>query len=274
MRETVLRNAGVHSAPDTTIGEHIEIYSIAGGEGALQTLESLWENEAELGGWPILLGARQELQHLQENLEDGPKVLPWLSQADAWRNMDVREVLRAAKEVELEHLRKYNREHPEQPAPDMLLTAIQDYIAWRPELPALDATDWPPMPADEGLSVRCLFDPFENRLHDEVLLAIINCPSTDVAAYLNFGGWNACPPPSVHVAVARLWNRKFGAVPLAITHDTIEFYVERPPTSPTEAWRLAWEHRAYSEETYGTRGDMKSVAQILWNRPHWAMWWD
>ena len=98
-----------------------------------------------------------------------------------------------------------------------------------------------------------------------------------VIAWFPMGGWNECPAPEEMITVCRYWYKKYGAYPAAITHDTIEFYVEKPVTDEEEAWELAREHFAFSADrvfqctaTY-TLGE---VAECLMNSKVWYFWWD
>ena len=63
-----------------------------------------------------------------------------------------------------------------------------------------------------------------------------------VIAYLPMGGWNECPQAKDMMAVCRHWYETYGAVPAVITHDTLEFVVEKPVKTEEEAWELAKEH--------------------------------
>ena len=45
----------------------------------------------------------------------------------------------------------------------------------------------------------------------------------EVFAYLPFGGWNECPANEEHMAVAKYWFEKYGAVPALMTHDVLEY---------------------------------------------------
>lgn len=98
-----------------------------------------------------------------------------------------------------------------------------------------------------------------------------------VIGWFPMGGWNECPAPEEMISVCRYWYKKYGAYPAAITHDTIEFYVEKPITDEEEAWELAKEHFAFSSDrvyqctaTY-TLGE---VAGCLMNSKVWFFWWD
>jgi hypothetical protein len=79
----------------------------------------------------------------------------------------------------------------------------------------------------------------------------------------------------MHSAFFRDWQKRFGAVPIAMTHDVLEMHVSRPPQTPREAWDLALEQYAYCADIVdqGTRS-VDALAQGLWRSPYWYFWWD
>lgn len=98
-----------------------------------------------------------------------------------------------------------------------------------------------------------------------------------VIGWFPMGGWNECPAPKDMITVCRYWYKKYGAYPAVITHDIIEFYVEKPVTDEEEACELSKEHFAFSPDrvyqctsTY-TLGE---VAECLMDSRVWYFWWD
>ena len=98
-----------------------------------------------------------------------------------------------------------------------------------------------------------------------------------VIGWFPIGGWNDCPAPEDMITVCRYWYKKYSAFPAVITHDVIEFYVEKPVDNEDEAWKLAREHYAFSSDrvnqctaTY-TLGE---VADCLMGSTVWYFWWD
>jgi hypothetical protein len=107
---------------------------------------------------------------------------------------------------------------------------------------------------------------------DTVLIALIpTIRPWEAAAYLGFGGWNACPAPWVHVAYAREWSARFGARLLAVTHDTLEFEVVYPITSRESALAMAAVHAHYCSDTVSST--VQHAAYLL-GAPLWRFWWD
>lgn len=100
--------------------------------------------------------------------------------------------------------------------------------------------------------------------------------SEDVLALLGWGDWNACPPPEEHVAVLREWRRRYGAVVKAISPDTLELAVARPPTSFDDALVLAREQYAYAPDIVdqGEHSSVGALAAALVDSRHWHFWWD
>ena len=97
----------------------------------------------------------------------------------------------------------------------------------------------------------------------------------EVPAYLGFGGWNACPPPEVQVAVLREWERAYGAVPVCVAGDVLECVVDRPPRTKEAAMTLAAEQWAFCDDivSQGT-GSVRRLAMELYRSPQWFFWWD
>lgn len=98
----------------------------------------------------------------------------------------------------------------------------------------------------------------------------------EIAAYIPFGGWNDCPSPDEMAAVLRYWYEKYGAVPVAITHDTLEMSVPEP-VGEEKAAELAREHCAFTPDRAWqctASGTIAEVAASLAISPIWFFWWD
>ena len=96
----------------------------------------------------------------------------------------------------------------------------------------------------------------------------------EVFAYLPFGGWNECPANEEHMAVAKYWFEKYGAVPALMTHDVLEYSLPAP-VSREKAIEVAWEQFTYCsdivEQGVGTIG---RLADGLTKSHYWYFWWD
>ena len=93
--------------------------------------------------------------------------------------------------------------------------------------------------------------------------------------YLRFGGWNANPPPDIHAAAFRHWATAFGAVPVVIQSDIVEFYVETPPSGRDAARALAREQYIYCNDIVDQGvGDLSTLAALLDGGSFWYFWWD
>ena len=136
--------------------------------------------------------------------------------------------------------------------------------------------EWPTEPPARIGSVRAIYDTDQCTPCEHCHLALIpTMQPADAPAYLRFGSFNSCPPPEIHVAFMRDWGRRFRAVPICVTHDTIECEVLFPPQTPADARLLANEQYHYCSEIFGDGGDSpERLALALWKAPYWSFWWD
>ncbi|MFG1346891.1 DUF4253 domain-containing protein [Xanthobacter autotrophicus DSM 431] len=95
--------------------------------------------------------------------------------------------------------------------------------------------------------------------------------SWQIPLILDFGGWNAAPEPAEMAAFARRWKALYGAEIACISEDSLEFAVERPPSSFEDAKRLAFEHTLFCQEDLG---DMDDYVASLRTARSWFFWWD
>lgn len=108
-----------------------------------------------------------------------------------------------------------------------------------------------------------------------VVIGLLPCAEyTAAAAYLRFGGWDDCPLPQVHVALARVWARSHGAVLVASMSSTLEFRVQRPITTREHAMEMAMTHYLYNFETVNQPGTIELAASSLLSSSVWQFWWD
>ena len=116
---------------------------------------------------------------------------------------------------------------------------------------------------------------FDGKKTVPVVLAEISVKNPwEVFAYLPFGGWNECPANEEHMAVAKYWFEKYGAVPALMTHDVLEYSLPAP-VSREKAIEVAWEQFTYCsdivEQGVGTVG---RLADGLAKSSCWYFWWD
>jgi hypothetical protein len=107
------------------------------------------------------------------------------------------------------------------------------------------------------------------------IVKIPTANSWEVPAYLRLGGWNECPLPEEQVAISQYWHQLYGADIAAITEDTIEYLVERPPSDKTSAEQLAREHFIYCPDiVFQGCETMSNLAATLMGGQVWYFWWD
>ncbi len=99
----------------------------------------------------------------------------------------------------------------------------------------------------------------------------------EVIAWLPIGGWNDCPEASEMMEVCRYWYEQYGAVPSVISHDTLEFTVEKVVEDEDTAWKLAKEHYAFCNDRVDqatANGTIGEVADCISKSKVWFFWWD
>lgn len=147
------------------------------------------------------------------------------------------------------------------------ISTVDDYFA-----PGFSAS-----PREGDIAAIDFISPFQAGSDDPII--IIKLPTTapyEALAYLCMGGWNDCPEPAIQVAVSRYWYEKYGAVPAAISHDTVEYYVERPPQTDADAKAVAVElfYFSYGDAVYQGSETFEALANQVYGSRQWYVWWD
>lgn len=121
-----------------------------------------------------------------------------------------------------------------------------------------------------------LIDVATGRPKEQVLIGLIpTARAWEIPAYHAFGNWNACPSPAIHVALAREWAERYGARLIANTSSVIEFEVERPITSRSDALSLAeLQYRYCNDIVLQGMGTLEGLAASLIGAKYWYFWWD
>jgi hypothetical protein len=133
--------------------------------------------------------------------------------------------------------------------------------------------EWPAeiVPTTTFCAIRELSGPFS----PQVVICLLPCKDHNAAAaHLRFGGWEDCPHPQVHVALARRWAASHGAVLAASTMSTLEFRVEQPITTREDAMEMAMSRYPYNFETVEQPGTIEIAAASLVGSTVWQFWWD
>lgn len=117
----------------------------------------------------------------------------------------------------------------------------------------------------------------ENELHigsDELWLVEVPVEhSWQVFAYIPMGGWDDCPNPEEHMAIAKYWEEQYEAKVIHISGNLVEYDLPHPIQG--ENLQLAEEQYSYCpvfiEESYET---LKTLENILRKATLWYFWWD
>lgn len=140
---------------------------------------------------------------------------------------------------------------------------------------ALMSLPWP-HEVEPNMQLTGYLDLTANEPKQQVLIGLLPTHNAhDAAAWHKFGGWNSCPPPAVHVALARDWNEQYGARLVVNTHDILEFEIAHPIASREEAVVMALLHHRYCPDVIeqGIGSVLRHAAYLLGAR-YWYFWWD
>lgn len=218
-------------------------------EGEADSAVKKWRETVEAlngtGFWPVFTGDPEQFEQLAEGLEATAEM------------SGVSETLSMAEELSGQEWLGSQYSDPELDLPED--TSPQ---AW-------------PSESTPMMQPHALFD-YRGKPHREIGLAIVPADQPwQTPAALGYGGWNDCPNPEVHVAVLKYWQQIYGAVPIAITADTVDLWVERPLTSKDEAYAVAREQYRYCYDIVhqGTE-TVEALAAGLIGSAVWFFWWD
>jgi hypothetical protein len=215
------------------------------GNIALSTLARLRREAALVGKCAFLIGDRESLERVEEQAEFNPPNLV--------------ETIQRAGEFDIDAWLADRKGEQD----EVLDDEAPDFIGeWPGEL-------------DHG-KMMLHTDVLTGKPRAEIFIATVSVEkSWQIPAALGYGGWNDCPDPIVHTAMARRWAERYDAELIGVSGDIMEWEVRKPPTTQAEAMELAWEQFLYCTDivTQGVES-ISALGGILLNSPYWFFWWD
>ena len=118
-------------------------------------------------------------------------------------------------------------------------------------------------------------------LYDEELyiyagnLLLVEIPVSEpwqVFAHIPFGGRSDCPSAEEHLAFAKHFYEKYGAMPICITPNNITYRVQQPVSNDTMT--LAKEQFAYSKNFILDLENLSTAAEVNKRITIWNFYWD
>jgi hypothetical protein len=230
------------------------------GEDALAT----WEELKTAGrGAPVVLG-EDDLENLLAPFD--PKEWPRLK--------PIEEILAAAKSIDFpDGLRQHRRfEHAKAMA---YLEKIGSAMGFRHQESEAPLGDWPADPW-HATDLTVTYDLAARQTKPTAHIALIPTDDpTAIPAYMQWGNWNACPPPAYHVAALRAWRDRYGAELVGLGADVINLRVARRPATRDEALELARAQYVYCNDIIDQGvGSYSGLAAGLMASDWWFFWWD
>jgi hypothetical protein len=231
------------------------------------------------GRWPLLVDdgyPTNRAQFIVGGKE--PKTPHYQTILDEAEGIDFADWLSGCRQSHLEMIRgEADLEHPERDDDDV--RHYRSLLRGDEEFHGIYRGKWPTNVGPdtfEGIAATTKFV-FEPHMRAKrVTLALLPAPEGWKApAFMKWGGWNACHKPALHCSALRYWEREWGAELVAMTRDTLEPRVARPPKSRLGAMRLARAHFHYCpDRVHQQEGSLEGLAAKLLNADAWSFWWD
>lgn len=111
----------------------------------------------------------------------------------------------------------------------------------------------------------------------EILIAEIPVKNPwEIFVYIPFGGWNDCPGNEDIMAISKYWFEKYGAITFAISHNTLEYIVEKP-VDDEDKIRFTEEFYAFcpdSVDKYMESFNIDKLAKKIYKNKLWSFQWN
>ena len=97
----------------------------------------------------------------------------------------------------------------------------------------------------------------------------------EVFAYVPVGGFDECPDNTIHIAIAKYWYEKYGAVPVCIGNDYIQYKVKQPIKDSEKLEELSMEQYLYCGDIiWQGLESLNNLKTSLGNSTIWYFWWE
>lgn len=116
---------------------------------------------------------------------------------------------------------------------------------------------------------------FDTTMTHHIILARIPVEKVyEIFAWLPMGGWNACPNNEDLKVISKLWFEKYGARPVVISTDSIDYMLDTP-VPESDSKDLAIKHYAFCPDILESRDGVtiSSYAETLCKAHYWNFWW-
>jgi hypothetical protein len=226
----------------------------------------------ETGHWPVILGDDRNVESLRENAS-------FIRPTESADIIAAGEAMNAA--TWLEGARNGSNLAPilaNPKIPETLKKVYRNFIEERRQANTAEIQKSPPESWPEDISPNDGIRTTSNvdGLIEQLSVGLVPVSEMwHVPAVLRFGNFNGCPHPKVHLCMIKHWNQTHEAEIFAMTSDSVELVVLRPPTTREGAILLERDQATYccdADEQIGCKpGDMRAM---LLNRHVWYFWWD
>lgn len=185
-------------------------------------------------------------------------------------------------EFNIEDIRKYREKYISSIYSEGGENILRDLVDRRKEEAEDDEVDWEEEilgefedSGEDRLNSPIGFLDFETEKPVELFIVKVPVKNPwEIFAWLPMGNWNECPTTSEHMAISRYWFEKYGAVPISMTHDVVEYRVEKVIKTEDEAMEVAVEMYGYCPDVDQSYNTLGLLAGSLVDSSVWYFWWD
>lgn len=247
------------SLPDSLENIKIEYEFLLKGS-APGRLYQLRTRRKSTGFLPVLLGTPAQAKRLFDEATDPSN-----------REMSFSEILAEAKTISIpDWIASRQKRFLDQPDEDLVFHSWDTKPNMSYKRPRLESFP------NHYLQINlCRTRNFSQGKEDVIIAKFAMLDSWKLPALFRYGNWNECPSPAKHVALHQQWYEKYKAEIVAISSDTIEMMVGKPPRSKTRAIELASAQFAYcSDIVFQGVQRLDELASFVWLGKYWFFWWD
>lgn len=176
----------------------------------------------------------------------------------------------------------YVFERSQQGEPDELLalsehleidSSLSAFASSAAALEALEDFDWPSNVPP--VTLLWALNRKDRDSADKTVIAVLPISECWMApCFLKVGDDCHRPGAHVHTALAKYWQRRYGAEIVAAIGQTVEFTVSKPPRTESEAIELALQHYWYADDHVCGHDSFAEYTASLLNATVWSFWWD
>lgn len=215
----------------------------------MKIYQQMQEEGAKEGYYPLIILRDEQTTGGRSVLDE------WLEmQAENYDSLD-------------EYVQELLDKYPEIDAEDYFDRMSESYLEWENIIGDSDIADLSEVEQQNELYI--------SYTEDIYIAKVPTDKPYEVLAYIPMGGYNECPLTEEHIAIAKKWYEEYGAVPCAVSYDTVQYYLDTSVTGNEALEELKKEQFMYCQDivTQGS-GSLENLKLSIKGSKFWFFWWD